>query len=142
MFPTLNSLIGILITIVLSVLGQVCLKYGVNQVAILHNRLATVGSMHTASNWVANFAPYFQQPLIWVGLLLYAFGAVAWIMVLSKSEISFAYPILALAYVLITALGLLLWQESVSPVRWVGVIIITLGVILIMSEKFLPFLKN
>lgn len=141
MFTTLNNLIAILLTLVLSIAGQVCLKYGVNQAGLFLSRNALQGLSSHASS-LSLLLTYLQQPLIWLGLFLYGCGAVAWILVLSKNEISFAYPILAFAYVVVTALGFILWQESVSPLRWMGVIVITLGVLLIMSEKFIPILKH
>ena len=142
MFTTLNNLISIALTMVLSIAGQICLKYGVNQVGLFLSRNEALQGLSSQASSMSLMLTYLQQPLIWLGLFLYGCGAVAWIIVLSKNEISFAYPILAFAYVVVTALGFILWQESVSPLRWMGVIVITLGVLLIMSEKFIPVLKH
>jgi drug/metabolite transporter (DMT)-like permease len=48
-------------------------------------------------------------------------------MVLSRVPLSYAYPLLALNYVLVVAISAWFLGESVSAQRWVGVGVIMLG---------------
>lgn len=67
------------------------------------------------------------QPGIVLGLALYALGAVAWMAVLARWDVSKAYPLVGLGFVLTLAVGALA-GEAVGPQRLVGVLLIALGV--------------
>ena len=68
------------------------------------------------------------NPLFLVAVVLYGLGFVLWLVVLSKLELSYAYPILALSYCLVPLLSRLIFAEPVSPMRWIGIAIICCGV--------------
>jgi multidrug transporter EmrE-like cation transporter len=51
--------------------------------------------------------------------------------VLSRVHLSFAYPILALGYVLTALCSWYLFNEAISPTRWAGIIVICVGVVLV-----------
>ena len=72
-----------------------------------------------------------KSPLIMGGLLLYALGALSWIAVLRRLDLSFAYPFLALNFVLITISSQFALGESVPPGRWIGVAVICIGIVLV-----------
>ncbi|TDB37615.1 MAG: glycosyltransferase [Actinobacteria bacterium] len=71
-----------------------------------------------------------QRPEILVGLGLYAMSSVLWLGVLSRLELSVAYPLGASGYVLVVVLAALS-GESVPLLRWAGVALIVLGVLLV-----------
>jgi len=56
-------------------------------------------------------------------------AALCWTGAVSTSEISFAYPFMALAIVLVLALSGVLLGEVVPIGRWVGVAIVCIGLI-------------
>lgn len=70
------------------------------------------------------------QPQVLAGLLLYALGAVVWLAVLTRWEVSKAYPLVGLGFVLTLAVGLML-GEAVTWQRGVGVLLITAGVVVV-----------
>ncbi|MDP9373459.1 MAG: SMR family transporter, partial [Chloroflexota bacterium] len=73
----------------------------------------------------------FTQPLILLGFI-FVFGAsIFWLAVLSRVDLSFAYPLLALGYVVTALLSRLLFDEAISPARWAGIVVICLGVVLV-----------
>jgi drug/metabolite transporter (DMT)-like permease len=51
--------------------------------------------------------------------------------VLSRASLSFAYPIVSITYVLILLFDRFVLNESVSPLRWAGVLCIVAGIVLI-----------
>lgn len=68
------------------------------------------------------------SPIILCALFLYACTTVLWLYILSKVEISYAYPFQALAFPVVLIISSLLFHEAISLNRWIGVIIIFLGV--------------
>src|SRR5690606_16371631 len=67
---------------------------------------------------------------VFIGFLLYGLGAVIWLSVLSKWDVSKAYPLVGLGFVFTIFVGHLL-GEQISPLRVVGVILICAGVFLV-----------
>ena len=60
-----------------------------------------------------------------------ACGALAWILVLRRMDLSYAYPFLALNFVLIALVSRFFLGETVPPMRWVGILIICGGILLV-----------
>lgn len=110
----------IAVTIGCTVVGQILVKYGTQQ----------LGSFPKSS---AEAFPFLITALtnVWilVGLGAAVAAALAWIGAVSLSDISFAYPFMGLAIVLVLALSPLLFGEQVPLTRWIGVIIVCLGVL-------------
>ena len=67
----------------------------------------------------------------WLGFILYGLSAVCWLWVLSRAQLSFAYPVLALSFPIVVALSAVLFGEYISALRWAGVAVIVLGVSLL-----------
>ncbi len=61
------------------------------------------------------------------GLLCAVIASIMWLNALSMSDISFAYPFMALSIVLVLALSPLLFKEHVPWTRWLGVAIVCIG---------------
>jgi drug/metabolite transporter (DMT)-like permease len=68
------------------------------------------------------------NPLFLLAVLLYVLGFVIWLIVLSKLDLSFAYPILAISYSVVPILSWWILGEQVSMLRWIGIVIICAGV--------------
>lgn len=72
-----------------------------------------------------------MNPFIMTGILCYAVSVVVWLMVLSRVEVSFAYPLLSIGYIVAALAGWSFFGESVGPDRWLGIFIICFGVYLV-----------
>jgi drug/metabolite transporter (DMT)-like permease len=118
-----NAIFLILFAIACSVAGQLTLKVGMTAVG-------QVG-ISTLQQPVQLLARLVSTPFVAGGLGLYCLGAVAWLSVLSRVPLSIAYPNLALTYAFTPVLAWLLLGESVTSLRWVGISIICLGVIVV-----------
>lgn len=68
------------------------------------------------------------------GLVLYATGTILWLLCLSKLDLSFAYPLATVQYVLIFLGAWLLFDETINTMRLTGLGIILGGVIVISLE--------
>lgn len=64
------------------------------------------------------------------GFLLYGLGAVVWLGVLSKWDVSKAYPLVGLGFALTVAIGWIM-GEHVTLARMIGVALICSGVFLV-----------
>ena len=79
----------------------------------------------------ASLIEIFYHYQTWVGFIFYGLSAVCWLWVLSRAQLSFAYPVLALSFPIVVALSALLFGETITALRWMGVVIIVLGVSLL-----------
>jgi drug/metabolite transporter (DMT)-like permease len=104
---------GVLLSVGLNTAGQILFKAA---------RVAQPG---------ADFFSLFLYPETWLGFIVYGLSAVCWLWVLSRAQLSFAYPILSLTFPLVVGLSAFFFAESVTLLRWVGVGVIVLGVSLL-----------
>jgi multidrug transporter EmrE-like cation transporter len=116
------STFGFLITgIFLNALAQLLLKAGTKAVGAIHL---------TADNWFSTgIALATQWPIIG-GLSCYVLSVVVWIIALSRVDVSMAYPMLSLGYI-VNAIGA--WYflgEAISIQRMVAMGVILVGVAL------------
>lgn len=108
----------IAVSVVTSVAGQTVIKLGLRQSVALSSPGAVIGAV-------------LDSPLVLLGLALYALGALAWIAVLSRVDLSYAYPFVALNMVLVTVVSRLLLHETVPALRWAGLLAVCVGVVLV-----------
>lgn len=118
-----QSIVLIVSSIVLSVLGQYALKLGARQLGQVG--VEDAGRAATLV-WAAATNPY-----LIAGLTCYGLGAITWILVLTRVPLSWAYPMLALNQVLILFVAATFLGEHVSAMRWGGVLLIITGVVLV-----------
>ncbi|WP_373155649.1 EamA family transporter [Clostridium sp. AUH-JLR23] len=74
------------------------------------------------------------SPIVLIALCLYAGTTMLWLYILSKVDISFAYPIQALAFPVVMIVSAFIFHEQIPMLRWVGVIIIFIGVLLVVQK--------
>lgn len=67
------------------------------------------------------------SPQVLLGIFFQALFFACLLTLMSKSDISFLWPLTALSFVFTTFSAILFLGESVSPVRWVGVVFILIG---------------
>jgi undecaprenyl phosphate-alpha-L-ara4N flippase subunit ArnE len=71
------------------------------------------------------------QPLIWLGVGLWVVESIAWVLVLQKSPISMAYPVMTLTYATVPLAGLVLLRERMSRRQMLGAALIFAGVLIV-----------
>ena len=71
------------------------------------------------------------EPHIIGAMACYAFGVVIWVLALSRVQVSIAYPLLSLGYVVNAVAAWYLFNEAFNPAKIVGMGIIILGVVII-----------
>ena len=117
------SLALILFGVFLNACAQLLLKAGVNNV------VAAIGTFEYsfANLWPVGLRLATQLPIIG-GLSCYVVSVVVWILGLSRVDVSIAYPLLSLGYVLNAAAAWWLFGEALTPTRLVGIGVIIVGV--------------
>jgi multidrug transporter EmrE-like cation transporter len=71
------------------------------------------------------------EPHIVGGLACYVISVVVWVIALSRVEVSVAYPLLSVGYVVNAIAAWYLFGEAVTPMRLAGIGIIIIGVCLV-----------
>ena len=115
----LSSLPLIALSIAMGVSGQTMIKLG------------TLSAANLPAEPVARLLLVLRSPWVLLGLMMYGIGALSWVLVLSRLDLSIAYPFLALNFVLVALISWLLLGESIPGLRWVGIGCICVGIFLI-----------
>lgn len=68
------------------------------------------------------------------GLIAYGLSTLIYFYVLSRVHLSWAYGIGGLSYIAATILAYLVLSEYIPPLRWIGVVVITIGVLFIAAS--------
>ena len=113
-------------SIVLSAAGQLAMKIGMRE---LHR--VGIGALASA-DWVA-LGPALSWTI--VGVAAYAVSMLAWLLVLARHPLSYAYPFLGVSYVLVYAVATQ-WSalaEPSSPLRTFGTLLVVAGVVLVSA---------
>lgn len=77
------------------------------------------------------FLKVYSNPYVISAVFLTILTALAWVLAVSRTQLSFIYPFMALSYVFVALFSLLIFKEDVTAVRWVGILVICLGVFLV-----------
>lgn len=107
-----------LISIFLGSIAQLLLKKGMNLVN-LNDTILIILKKIILNGYIIS------------GITCYILSLLFWLYVLSKLELSKAYPMVSLGYVFTIILGYLLLNENISVNKIIGVILIIIGVIYI-----------
>ncbi|MDL2355625.1 MAG: EamA family transporter [Pseudomonadota bacterium] len=119
----LSTFAFIMTGVLLNAAAQLLLKAGTN---------ALGGAIHlTAENWFATGIKVVSQLPILAGLACYAISLVVWIIGLSRTDVTIAYPMLSLGYVVSAVGAWMFLGEAVSLQRMLALGVIVAGVALL-----------
>jgi uncharacterized membrane protein len=112
-------------SILLSSIAQIILKSLMTEVDEAQSLMDKVQQLLAASR-------------VWrVGLvgMLVGSGFLAWVISLSKLDLSYAYPIACGSALLVTVLSVLFLGEAATPKMWLGTVLITIGTALLAPSS-------
>ncbi len=115
-----KPLVLVAIAVCFSAIGEFMLKAGMDRVGVL-----SLSSMGTVVPKMIRTWPLYG------GFLSIGVGAVFWLAALSRADLSWAYPLLAMGYVITLVMAPMILREQVPSIRWIGTILIVMGVYLI-----------
>jgi len=76
-----------------------------------------------------------STPLVWAGAAMYLMSAASWLVVLSRIDLSLAYPLGSVNYIFVVLASAVLLDEAVTLQRWAGVGLILLGILVIARAE-------
>ena len=109
----------ILTGVLLNAVAQLLLKAGTNVLGVLSL---------TREQWLSTGLAVASNPYIIAGLACYVISVGVWIGALSRVEVSIAYPMLSIGYVVNALAAWYLFGEAVTMQRWLGIGFIVIGV--------------
>lgn len=77
------------------------------------------------------FGKTFTSGTIWLGIASLVLFLVSYLVVLSWADYSYVLPASASGYIVVPLLGYIVLGEAVTPLRWAGAVIISVGVALV-----------
>lgn len=115
----------ILFTVMTNAAAQLMLKYG----------MMTLGPVSFAGvNPILKILQIVFSPWIFAGLTVFVISMASHLYVLSKVELSFAYPFLSLAYVAVALFAYFVFREDLNALRIAGIAFICVGTVLIAQS--------
>ncbi len=122
----------ILFSVVLGVLGQLSLKRGVMMASSgasssITRSLSLRSVTHFLGSAVGNY-------YVLLGFLLYFISAISWLVILSRVNLSIAYPMISIGYIVIVLVAKYVLDEQVTALAIAGTVLICFGVFLILRS--------
>ena len=108
-----DVLIAFMLSVVFTTSGQLLQK----KASIKYTQKDNAGVLHHLLN--ADFA---------LSIILLGLGLLFWLVVLTKVDLSLAYPLLSINYIVILLGARFLFNEAIPIRRWIGVAVILLGI--------------
>lgn len=115
----ISALLLVLTSVLLVDIGQLLMKQGLLDLGTLSFQFP---------QFFFTFLTIFSNPFILLGVFLFVLSSVTWLFALSKTHLSFAYPLLSIGYVIVSLLSWYFFGEALSPLRLAGLGIIVGGV--------------
>lgn len=116
----MSPLAALWLSIMLGACAQVFLKRGVG-----HQQIASSAGSYFAlirSGWV------------WAWGVCFVFATALWMTAISAMQVSYAFPLLSIGYLVVAGLSIVFLKERILVLRWVAIAVITLGVALIFKS--------
>ena len=121
----ISVFICLLFAILLNASGQLLLKVGSARISHLSFNL---------SNAIPMSMQVATSPHILLGLFCYVVSVIVWIGVLSRVDVTMAYPMLSIGYIFNAIIAHYWMGESITTARISGIFFILLGVYLIAAK--------
>ena len=119
------SFLIIVAVVVATAVAHILLKAGMNDVGEVG-----VDEARAPLHLIVNLA---TTPAIVVAIPIYALSFGGWVLVLSRLDLSVAYPSLSMLYILIPLLSAVFLSESLTSRHWAGIFVIGVGVGLVVN---------
>lgn len=121
----LSRILTILIPVTAAAVGQMILKVGMTQ----------VGELKFSDGLANIFYRTFTNLYVLGGLAFFGVNALLWLVVLSREKLSFAYPMVAFAYIVTILLSKFVLHEDIPLLRWAGLSVIIVGILMIAKSS-------
>jgi drug/metabolite transporter (DMT)-like permease len=114
---------AILLMIIFGPFGNVMLGKGMKKVGEV--------SVDNPAQVVHTLMTIFRTPAIWMGIASLITFFLTYMLVLSWADYTFVQPSTSISYGMVALLSHFLLREAIAPIRWLGVLVICLGVFIV-----------
>jgi len=121
-----KTFVMVLLMVVCSNAGDLMLARGAKQIGDV--KISLPGLQHAL--WMT-----IQNASIWIGICFLIGFTLCYMTAVSWADYSFVMPAGAFGYAIQTMLAIVVLHEVVSPKRWIGVLLICFGVLLVGQTK-------
>lgn len=104
-------------------------------ISVVLNASAQLALKKATSFNVSSLQFLAKNPYLYLTAFLYLTSIVTWFFALSRLQVSVAYPLQAIGYILVTFAALILFREPVNRFNWIGICLILIGVILTQAGR-------
>jgi len=118
----IKTLTVVLVMVVCANLGDLMLKRGMLQIGAV--QISAVGIWHALLSTIHNGT-------IWLGILFLIGFTLCYMTAVSWADYSYVMPAGAFGYAIQTVLAVIILHEAVNAQRWIGVVLIVTGVLLV-----------
>ena len=118
------ALVLVLVCVVLGVAGELLFKTGA--MGLPEVNFSSVPGV------ISSVSSIFRSPVVLLGLFCYGIAAILWIFVLTRLDLSFAYPLYALMYAFIPLAAWFFLKEQIPAGRWAGILLIVAGLCVVL----------
>jgi len=112
----------IVLTSICDTLSQLFLKFSINSLDLHVNSIKKI---------IGLLWKLIRIPRVWLGFLFSTLSLFIWLFVLSKADLNLAFSLDSMHYIFIALGSMLLLKEKIGPVRWMGIVSIMAGIILV-----------
>jgi drug/metabolite transporter (DMT)-like permease len=121
-----KTLFMVLLMVVCANVGDLMLKRGMSRIGEVQPSIAGLARAFPLT--VSNGS-------IWIGIFFLSGFMLSYMTVLSWADYSYVMPAGAFGYAILTLLAVVFLHETVSTRRWIGVVLICIGVLLVGQTK-------
>jgi uncharacterized membrane protein len=118
----IKTLLMVLLMVACANLGDLMLKRGMLQIGAV--QISPLGIWHALLSTIHNGT-------IWLGILFLIGFTLCYMLAVSWADYSYVMPAGAFGYAIQTVLAVVILHEAVNPQRWIGVVLIVTGVLLV-----------
>lgn len=113
----------IVVSVLISATAQICLKFGMSS--------ASVKGALSDGHFVPITAAIGTSPFVWLGLSLYGLGAIIWLFVLARVDVSLAYPFVSFGFIVTAAFAAFILGEPITRAMIIGTSLIIAGIVVL-----------
>ena len=114
----------VIFTILFTVYGQVILKWRISDLNWSLDMTGVIGKM------IVSYMKFLFDPLIFSGFISAFIASVFWMLAMTKFELTYAYPFMALSPALVFIIGIFVLGETFTIGKVLGLLVIMIGIII------------
>ncbi len=112
----------IVLTSLCDTLSQLFLKFSINSLDLHINSIKKI---------IGLLWKLIRVPRVWLSFLFSTLSLFIWLFVLTKADLNLAFSLDSMHYIFIALGSMLLLKEKIGTARWMGIVSIMAGIILV-----------